>query len=130
MRVFTTDIMTEPLLSSYEQMLLYRDELGIEGTISPEEAAEELISSHAWMRDQLGLSIMYLDTLEELGVITSESDDDCIPDIDNLITIANTFRLQRDAMYKAIKRHKLEYEYSENLKEITKPKIYNDILLA
>jgi hypothetical protein len=111
--------MTEKL-SPYEQMLLYRDELGIEGAISKEEATEELILSHKWMREQLGFSMQYLYELEKMGIILPEENTD-IPDIENLVAITNTFRIQREAMLKVIKAHKLDKEYALRLKEQLAP---------
>lgn len=111
--------MTEKL-SPYEQMLLYRDELGIEGAISKEEATEEFILSHKWMREQLGFSMQYLYELEKMGIILPEENTD-IPDIENLVAITNTFRIQREAMLKVIKAHKLDKEYALRLKEQLAP---------
>ena len=113
--------MTEKLPSSYEQMLLYRDELGIDGVISSEQAAHELIVSHRWMRNQLGISMEYLLELEKMGVILPNENTE-YPDIDNLVAISNTFRIQREAMLKVIKKHKLDKEYKSNLEEILNPK--------
>jgi len=121
--------MTEKLLPSYEQMLLYRDELGVKGVITSEHAAQELIDSHRWMRNQLGYSMEYLYELEKMGVIAT-GETEIIPDIESLVEITNTFRIQREAMLKVIKKHKLDNEYKSSLEEILSPKINKGVFEA
>jgi hypothetical protein len=107
--------------SAYEKILLYKDEmmldgyLNIDGVRSLDEVLEELMDSHTWLKEQMDHVMTYMLNLQNQHIIHSLTDEHGVFDIFKLFLVTDTAIVHREAMLEIIKERKLEKEYKKRL---------------
>lgn len=113
--------MIERNISAYEKILLYKDEmmldgyLNVEGVRSLDEVLEELMESHTWLKEQLDHVITYMINLQSQNIIHSITDENDNLDVFKLFLVTDTAIVHREAMLEIIKEKRLEKEYKKRL---------------